>query len=147
MRSRKVVGRAMRETPQAGIAVEAPRMAIERRRPPPGPIRHSDRGVRYAADACRQVLAAAGTTPSPPVVRTRTPDGRRMSRRGNRLDNAPMESFFHTLKVERVHHRVHPARDAARRDLFGYIEGFDSSRRPHSAPGHRSPADIGRMAA
>ncbi len=124
----------MRETLHAGIAVEAPRMAIERQRPPPGLIQHSDRGVQYAADAYRQVLAAAGITPSPLVVRARTTAGQRMSRKGNCLDNAPMESFFHTLKVERVHHRVYPTRDAARRDLFGYIEGFYNSRRLNSPP-------------
>jgi putative transposase len=63
MHTRKGVGWAMRETLHAGIAVEALRMAIERQRPPPGLIQHSDRGVRYAADAHRQVLAAAGMRP------------------------------------------------------------------------------------
>lgn len=70
-----------------------------------------------------------------------------MSRKGNCLDNAPMESFFHTLKVERVHHRIHATPDEARRDLFAYIEGFYNSRRLHSAIGYRSPADMERMAA
>jgi transposase InsO family protein len=51
-----------------------------------------------------------------------------MTRRGNCLDNAPMESFFHTLKLERVHHRNYATRDEARRDLSGYIEGFYNSR-------------------
>ena len=74
MHTREVVGWAMRETLHAGIAIEALRMAIERQRPAPGLIQHSDRGVQYAADAYRQVLAAAGITPS-------------MSRRGNCLDN------------------------------------------------------------
>lgn len=134
MHTRKVVGWAMRETLHAGIAVEALRMAIERQRPAPGLIQHTDRGVQYAADAYLQVLAAAGITPS-------------MSRRGNCLDNAPMESFFHTLKVERVHHRVYATRDEARRDLFGYIEGFYNPRRLHSALGYRSPADMEQMAA
>ena len=110
----------MRETLHAGIAVEALRMAIERQRLAPGLIQHSDRGVEHAADAYRQVLAAAGITPS-------------MSRRGNCLDNAPMESFFHTLKVERVPHRVYATRDEARRDLFGYIEGFNNLRLRRSA--------------
>ncbi len=79
-------------------------------------------------------LADAGITPS-------------MSRRGNCLDNAPMESFFHILKVGRVHHRVYTSRDEARRDLFGYIEGFSNSTRLHSALDYRSPADMERMAA
>ena len=61
--------------------------------------------------------------------------------------NAPMESFFHTLKVERGHHRVYATRDEARRGLFAYIEGFYNSRRLHSAIGYRSTADMERMAA
>lgn len=99
-----------------------------------GSLQHSDRGIQYAADEYRQALAAAKKTPS-------------MSRKGNCLDNAPMESFLHTLKVERVHHRVYATRDEARRDLFAYIEGFYNSRRLHSAIGNRSPADMERMAA
>jgi hypothetical protein len=73
-------------------------MAIRRQRPAPGLIQHSDRGIQYATDEYRQALAAAAITPS-------------MSRKGNCLDNAPMESFFHTLKVERVHHRVYATDD------------------------------------
>ena len=134
MATRKVVGWAMRQTLHAEIAIDALRMAIERLRPAHGLIHHSDRGVQCAAAAYRQVLAAAGITPS-------------MSRKGNCLDNAPMESFFHTLKVERVHHRIYQTRDAARRDLFQYIEGFYNSRRLHSGLGYRSPADAERMAA
>lgn len=134
MHTRKVVGWAVRDTLHADIALEALEMAIKRQRPAPGLVHHSDRGVQYAADVYRQALAAAGITPS-------------MSRKGNCLDNAPMESFFHTLKVERVHHRVYATRDEARRDLFAYIEGFYNSRRLHSAIGYRSPADMERMAA
>ncbi len=134
MHTRKVVGWSMRETLHASIALEALDMAIKRQRPAPGLIQHSDRGIQYAADEYRQALAAAKITPS-------------MSRKGNCLDNAPMESFFHTLKVERVHHRVYATRDEARRDLFAYIEGFYNSRRLHSAIGYRSPADMERMAA
>jgi transposase InsO family protein len=70
-----------------------------------------------------------------------------MSRKGNCLDNAPMESFFHTLKVELVHTQICTTRTEARRDLFVHIEGFYNSRRLHSATGCRSPADIERMAA
>lgn len=134
MATRKVVGWGMRQTLHADIAIDALRMAIERQRPPTGLIHHSDRGVQYAAEAYRQVLQAAGITSS-------------MSRKGNCLDNAPMESFFHTLKVERVHHQIYPTRDAARRDLFGYIEGFYNPHRLHSALGYRSPAEAEQMAA
>ena len=134
MFTRKVVGWAVRDTLHADTALEALTMAVERQRPAPGLIHHSDRGVQYAEDDYRKALAAACITPS-------------MSRKGNCLDNAPMESFFHTLKVERVHHRVYATRAEARRDLFAYIEGFYNSRRLHSGIGCRSPADMGRMAA
>lgn len=109
-------------------------MAIERQRPAPGLIHHSDRGIQYAAEAYRGALATAGITPS-------------MSRKGDCWDNAPMESFFHTLKTERVHHRLYATRAEARRDLFGYIEGFYNSRRLHSALGYISPAEMERRAA
>ena len=91
-------------------------MAVERQRPAPRLVHHSDRGIQYAAEAYHQTLAASGITPS-------------MSRKGHCWDNAPMESFFHTLKNERVHHRVYAIRADARRDLFGYIEGFYNPRR------------------
>ena len=70
-----------------------------------------------------------------------------MSRKGDCWDNAPMESFFHTLTTERVHHRVYATRDQARRDLFGYIEGFYNPRRLHSSLGYISPAEAERRAA
>jgi transposase InsO family protein len=134
LHTRKIVGWSMRETLHATIALEALDMAIRRQRPAPGLIQHSDRGIQYACEPYREALAAAEITPS-------------MSRKGNCLDNAPMESFFHSLKVERVHHRVYATRAAARRDLFGWIEGFYNSRRLHSALGYRSPATVERMAA
>jgi putative transposase len=134
MHTRKIVGWSMRQTLHTEIALEALHMAIERQRPPPGLIHHSDRGIQYAAEAYRQALAASGISPS-------------MSRKGDCWDNAPMESFFHTLKTERVHHRVYATRADARRDLFGYIEGFYNPRRLHSALGYISPADMERRAA
>ena len=134
MHTRKLVGWCMRETLHVEIALGALKMAIERQRPAPGLIHHSDRGIQYAAEAYRLVLARSGITPS-------------MSRKGDCWDNAPMESFFHTLKTERVHHRVYATRAEARRDLFGYIEGFYNSRRLHSALGYTSPAEMERKAA
>ncbi len=64
-----------------------------------------------------------------------------MSRRGNCLDNAPMESFFASLKIEMVHGAVFPTRDAARAALFGYIEVFYNRRPLHSAIGYRTPCE------
>ena len=124
----------MRETLHTEIALEALTMAIKRQPPSPGLIHHSDRGIQYAAEAYRRVLAGFGITPS-------------MSRKGDCLDNAPMESFFHTLKTERVHHRIYATRADARRDLFQYSEGFYNSRRLHPALGYLSPAHAERLAA
>jgi len=62
-----------------------------------------------------------------------------MSRKGNVWDNAPMESFFNTLKVERVHRQKYQTRDEARSDFVNWIEGFYNRRRMHSALGYRSP--------
>lgn len=132
--TRKIVGWSMRQTLHTEIALEALNMAVERQRPAPGLIHHSDRGIQYAAEAYRSALARQGITPS-------------MSRKGDCWDNAPMESFFHTLKTERVHHRVYATRDQARRDLFQYIEGFYNPCRLHSALGYISPADAERRAA
>ena len=64
---------------------------------------------------------------------------RALTRKGNCWDNAPMESFFGTLKTELVHHRDYPDRDTARRDLFAYIEGYYNRRRIHSAIGYITP--------
>lgn len=134
MATRKIVGWAMRDTLHAEIALSALDMAIERQRPGPGLIHHSDRGIQYACEAYRQTLAAAEFLPS-------------MSGKGNCLDNAPMESFFHSLKVERVHTRRYATRAEARRDLFAYIEGFYNSRRLHSALGYITPSEAENKAA
>jgi transposase InsO family protein len=105
--TRKVVGWAMREHMRAELTMAALTMAIQRRRPTPGLVHHSDRGSQYAAGEYRKILQAATITQS-------------MSRKGNCWDNAPMESFFGTLKTELVHQCDYPDRDAARRDLFAY---------------------------
>jgi transposase InsO family protein len=102
-------------------------MAIRNRRPPRGLIHHSDRGVQYACSNYRKLLRLHGISSS-------------MSRKGNCLDNAPMESFFGSLKTELVH-RTRPAtRREARAALFEYIEIFYNRRRCHraSATGRRN---------
>jgi putative transposase len=80
----------------------------------------------YAAGHYRDTLLAAAIIQS-------------MSRKANCWDNAPMESFFGTLKTELVHQREYPDRDAARRDLFAYIEGYYNRQRIHSAIGYITP--------
>src|ERR1700731_1271040 len=81
---------------------------------------------QYTAAGYRDILQAAAIIQS-------------MSRKGNCWDNAPMESFFGTLKTELVHHREYPDRDTARRDLFAYIEGYYNRQRIHSAIGYITP--------
>ena len=108
-------------------------VAVQRQRPGPGLVHHSDRGSQYAAEAYRKQLAAMKAKPS-------------MSRTGCCYDNAPMESFFHTLKVELVHQRRWATRDEARRDLFAYIEGYYNRQRIHSALGYLTPEQAERNA-
>jgi transposase InsO family protein len=132
--ARRVVGWATGDRLHRDLALAALRKALAMRRPAAGLIHHSDRGSQGAAEAYRHVLARSGITPS-------------MSHKGDCLDNAPMESFFHTLKTERVHHRIYYTRTEARRDLFQYIEGFYNSRRLHSALGYLSPALAEQLAA
>ena len=132
--TRKVVGWAMREHMRAELTMAALTMAIQRRRPGPGLVHHSDRGSQYAAGDYCNILQAATITQS-------------MSRKGNCWDNAPMESFFGTLKTELVHQRDYPDRDTARRDLFAYIEAYYNRRRIHSALGYITPEQADREAA
>lgn len=124
--TRKVVGWAMRDHMRAELTIAALTMAIQRCRPGPGLTHHSDRGSQYAAGDYCDILRAAAVTQS-------------MSRKANCWDNAPMESFFGTLKTELVHQREYTDRDAARRDLFAYIEGYYNRQRIHSAIGYITP--------
>ena len=107
--TRKIVGWAMRDHMRAELTIAALTMAIQRQKPPSGLTHHSDRGRQYATAGYRKVHDAAGMIQS-------------MSRKGNCWDNAPMESCFGTLKTELVHQACYPTRDAARHDLFAYIE-------------------------
>jgi transposase InsO family protein len=132
--TRKVVGWAMRDHLRQELAIAALTMAIQRQRPGRGLIHHSDRGSQYAAGDYRAVLKASGVVPS-------------MSRKGNCWDNAPMESWFHTLKTELVHHTRYTTRDEARRDLFAYIETYYNRQRLHSALGYRTPEQAELQAA
>jgi putative transposase len=109
--TRKVVGWSMRDHIRTELTTAALMMAAQRQRPRPGLVCHSDRGSQYAAEAYRKQLAGMKAVPS-------------MSRTAWCYDNAPRESFFHTLKVERVHQRRWATRDEARSDLFAYIEAY-----------------------
>jgi putative transposase len=125
--TREIVGWSMADHLRADLACDAPLMAIRRRQPRRGLVHHSDRGVQYASEPYQAILARHGFRGS-------------MSRRGNCLDNAPMESFFGSLKNELVHRAAFPTREAAKRAVFGYVESFYDRRRRHSALGFLTPA-------
>jgi putative transposase len=127
--SRKIVGWAMRDHMQAELASAALTMAIQQQRPRAGLVHHSDRGVQYASRAYRDALTVAGITAS-------------MSRKADCYDNAPMESFFHTLKTELVYHRDYNSHAEAQRDIFAFIEGFYNRTRLHSAIGYIAPVEM-----
>lgn len=124
--TRKIVGWAMRDHMRTELPLAALMMAAQRQRPALGLICHSDRGSQYAAGAYVDYLAVIGAAPS-------------MSRTGNCYDNAPMESFFHTLKVELVHQCRWAPQAETRQALLRYIEGYYNRHRMHSAIGYLTP--------
>lgn len=123
----EIVGWSMSERLKSTLCEDALKMAIGSRRPPRGLIHHSDRGVQYACGDYRALLGLHGIKAS-------------MSRKGNCLDNAPMESFFGSLKTELVQRTRFGTRAEARAALFEYIEIFYNRRRRHSSIGYRTPA-------
>lgn len=127
--SRKVVGWAMSERNDEPLVSAALHMAITHRRPPPGLIHHTDRGVLYSSGNYRRLMAAHGLLAS-------------MSRLGDCYDNACAESFFSTLKNELTHGEAFASRDAARVAIVTYIEGFYNRQRLHQTLGYRAPAVV-----
>jgi transposase InsO family protein len=127
--SRKVVGWSLRERMTADLVCDALDAAVRARRPPPGLVFHSDRGSQYASKTFRRRLFRYRMKQS-------------MSRKGNCWDNAVAESFFATLKKELVRNHVFPTRDAARSDVFEYIEAFYNRRRAHSLLGYETPTSF-----
>ena len=123
--SRSIVGWAMGERIDRFLAIDALTMALERRQAAPA-VLHSDQGNVYGAAEYRALMAQHGITQS-------------MSRKGDCWDNAPMESFFHTLKTELVMHCRYQTREAARTSLFEFMEVFYNRRRRHSSLNYLSP--------
>lgn len=123
--SRELVGLAMADHLRTELVGKALDMALIQQRPQRGIMHHSDRGSQYTSEAYQQKLRDHGFIVS-------------MSRTGNCLDNAPMESFWATLKRECADH-VFPTRDSARMAIFSYIMGFYNRVRRHSALAYRAP--------
>ena len=124
--SRRVVGWSMSKFIDAALVIEALQMAIERRKPKPGLVVHTDRGSQYACRAYRALIEANGIIPS-------------MSRKRDCWDNAVAESFFSSLKVELKSDHVWATRSDARTEIFEYIEAWYNGKRRHSTIGYLSP--------
>ncbi|WP_201405832.1 IS3 family transposase [Raoultella ornithinolytica] len=124
--ARNVVGWSMKPTLSRELALDALMMAVWRRKPDSEVIVHSDQGSQYGSDDWQRFCRANNLAPS-------------MSRRGNCWDNVVAESFFSSLKKERIRKRIYKTRDLARADIFDYIEVFYNRARRHSHLGGVSP--------
>lgn len=124
--SRAIVGWSMSNRMTATLVNDALIMAMWKRRPLKGLMLHSDRGSQYASGLYQQTIKENGFICS-------------MSRKGNCWDNAPSESFFHTIKTELVHHRRYQTREEAKQDIFEYIEVFYNQQRRHSTIDYKAP--------
>lgn len=127
--NRQVVGWSMRKRLATKLVIDAFKMAIWRRRPAPGLIFHSDRGSQYCSALFRKTLKAYGVLSS-------------MSKKGDCWDNAPAESFFASLKKDRIYWRRYKTREEAKQDIFDYLEMFYNSERLHSSLGYVSPREF-----
>jgi putative transposase len=127
--SRRVVGSSMSAAMTAQLVTDALVMAIWRRGRPDALLHHSDRGSQYTSEQFQRLMADHGVVCS-------------MSRSGNVWDNAAMESFFSSLKTERIGNKTYRTRDEARADVFDYIERFYNPKRRHSTIGYLSPMEF-----
>jgi putative transposase len=127
--SRRVLGWCLARSLHSELAQTALKQAIDLRRPEPGLVHHSDRGVQYASREYTNLLEAHGMIPS-------------MSRPGNPWDNASCESFLKTLKREEVYCREYQDYDDLSRHLEAFIDDYYNRQRLHSALGYRSPLDF-----
>lgn len=124
--SRRVVGWSMSAAMTAHFVTEALMMALWRRGKPDALLHHSDQGSQYTSEQFQRLMSDQGVSCS-------------MSRSGNCWDNAAMESFFSTLKTERISRKAYRTRDEAKADVFDYIERFYNPKRRHSTLGYLSP--------
>jgi putative transposase len=127
--SRRVVGWSMNAAMTTQLVTDALMMAIWRRGKPDSLLHHSDRGSQYTSEQFQRLMADNGIVCS-------------MSRSGNVWDNAAMESFFSSLKTERVARKVYRTRNEAKSDIFDYIERFYNPKRRHSTIGYLSPMEF-----
>jgi transposase InsO family protein len=127
--SRQIVGWSLSNRMSRKLIMDALRMAVWRRHPAPGLLFHSDRGSQYCSDDFQEMLKTYEMVSS-------------MSRKGNCWDNSVAESFFGSLKTERVFFTNYVSRDQAKKDIVDYIEMFYNCRRRHSYLGYISPREF-----
>lgn len=127
--SRRIVGWSMSDTMHAKMVTDALLMALWRRGRPSELLHHSDQGSQYTSEDFQSLLKTQGITCS-------------MSRRGDCWDNAAMESFFSSLKTERLSRKVYRTRDELRADVFDYVERFYNQQRRHSTLDFVSPVQF-----
>jgi putative transposase len=132
--SRKVIGWSMKPTLARELVLDALLMAVWRRKPAQPVIVHSDQGSQYGSDDWQRFCRSHQLQPS-------------MSRRGNCWDNAVAESFFSSLKKERIRKRIYKTRELCRADVFDYIEVFYNRTRRHTHLGGISPDAFERASA
>lgn len=131
--SRRIVGWSMKSEMTAQLVTDALMMAVWRRGKPEAVMHHSDRGSQYTSEQFQRLLVELGITCS-------------MSRAGNVWDNSAMESFFSSLKTERLARKTFRTRDEIRSEVFDYIERFYNPVRRHSTLGYVSPVDFEKQA-
>ena len=129
--TKEIVGYALNERMTHDLVGRALFRAVVAKKPPRGLIHHSDRGSQYCSRNYQKIIRQFGIVPS-------------MSRKGNCYDNAPMESWFGTLKSELVNHRHYRTRQEAIREIVEYIEVFYNRQRRHAKLGNISPAEYMR---
>ena len=134
LHARKIVGWSMKPTLSRELVLDALLMALWRRKPQQRVLVHSDQGTQYGSEDWTRFCQANSLDPS-------------MSRRGNCWDKAVAESFFSSLKKERVRKRIYKTRELARADIFDYIEVFYNRTRRHSHLGGVSPEAFERASA
>jgi len=131
--SRRIVGWSMKPNMTADLVIDALSMAIWRRGKPDELLHHSDQGSQYTSDSFQRMLKELGIKCS-------------LSRRGECHDNAVMESFYGSMKTEKLHREKYRTRAEARAAVFNYIEGFYNPHRRHSTLGNISPAAFEKQA-
>jgi len=127
--SRRIVGWSMSDSMHAKMVTDALLLALWRRGRPSQLLLHSDQGSQYTSEEFQSMLRAEGITCS-------------MSRRGDCWDNAAMESFFSSLKTERLSRKIYRTRDEVRADVFDYVERFYNQQRRHSTLDFVSPVQF-----